>query len=390
MKPLRVLYTINNLHTAGMRLVVADLVRDLDRSRFEPAVAVGRKTGDALERELERVCPILELPTKVPRHPRHRFLLRLRETARRLRGLADVAHSFDYASDWSEGVAMRAAGIPWVAEKTNLNWDDRRWWLRSCLATRIVCLSRHQQRRMARWRDKTVLIPTGVDLDAFARAVPAARAGLGADEADVLVASVAHLVPVKGHAKLVRAMAEVAAELPRLRLLFVGDGAPDYVRGLRDLASELGLGERIVFLGGRADVASILRACDAKVLATHDEGRREAFGVCLVEAMAAGLPVIATRSGGPEEIVVDGETGWLVDAEGSEPLARALRELYHDADRRARYGRSGLERARRLFGKGLMTSRYEAVYASATGMPRPRLETASVGRAAVRISRSSL
>ncbi len=366
----RVLYTINNLATAGMKHVVADLVSGIDRSLFEPLVGVGCRTGSALESELERRCEVLEIPAKTPRLPRRHFLARLRETADRLRDVADIAHSFDYASDWTEGLAMRMAGVPWIAEKTNLSWDGRRWWLRSCLARRIVCLSTAQQRVMRAWRAKTVLVPTGVDVQRFADAAPVERGALSAEADDVLLACVAHLVPVKGHVELLRAMAAVAEDLPRLRLVLVGEGSVAHTNRLRRLADDIGNGDRVLFLGARRNVASVLKACDGKVLATRDEGRREAFGAALVEAMAAGLPVIATRSGGPEDIVVPGETGWLVDASGWEPLALALREFYADADRRALYGINGQKRARSLYGRDLMTRRYEDLYASVLGLNR--------------------
>lgn len=347
-----------------MKLVVADLVRHLDRAQFTPLIAVGKKTHSSLEQELEKVCEIREVPLRVPRQPKHLLLPRLLGSARRLRRLADIAHSFDYVSDWTEGLAMKLAGVPWVVEKTNLTWSERRWWLRSFLAARIICLSRAQVSAMSRWSRKITLIPTGVEVEKFAHAQPLARHFVGAGEADVLVVSVAHLVPVKGHVALLRAVAAVADELPRLKLLLAGQGEQTYVGELKKMVVTLGLADRIVFLNADASIPSVLKACDGKILATRNEGRREAFGAALVEAMAAGLPVISTKSGGPQDIVVDGETGWLVEAEGWEPLAQALREFYADAERRKAYGQAGFCRARTLFDGQLMARRYEEVYKS--------------------------
>lgn len=373
-KPLRILYTINNLHTAGMKLVVADLVRHLDRTQFTPLIAVGQKTRSSLEQELENICQIIQLPLRVSRRPKHLLLPRLLNSARQLRRVADLAHSFDYASDWTEGLAMKIAGVPWVAEKTNLAWNERRWWLRSFLAARIVCLSRAQMSMMSRWSRKITMIPTGVELEKFASAKPLSRQNIGADETDILVASVAHLVPVKGHVDLIRAVAAVAGDLPKLKLLLAGQGEKTYVNDLKNLASSLGLTSRIIFLGPDTNVPALLKACDGKILATRNEGRREAFGAVLVEAMAAGLPVVSTKSGGPQDIVIDGETGWLVEAVGWEPLAQALRELYVDANRRRAYGLAGLHRARMLFNGQLMTRRYENVYKSVMGISPHSLE----------------
>lgn len=356
--PKRVLYTINNLNTAGMKLVVADLVRHLDRSRFIPMVAVNSKTGSPLERELEEICEVVQIPLRIPRRPRFAFPFNVLRTVKQLRGIADIAHSFDYASDWTEGLAMKLAGIPWVMVKTNLFWDERKWWLKCAFAHKIVCLSCAQVQVMKRWAHKITVIPTGVEIEKFQSAKPACREQYGLNNDDIILVSVAHLVPVKGHPDLINAFAIVKDELPNLKLLLIGDGEPDYVQELKNLVKHLGLQGRVIFGGKSDNVPSILKMCDGKVLAT----RREAFGAALVEAMAAGLPVIATRSGGPEEIVVNGETGWLVDAGKPEALAEAIRDFYNNPYKRRRFGQAGFHRAQKFYDVNLMVRRYEALY----------------------------
>ncbi len=367
---MRIAYTINNLDTAGMKLVVADLVQGLDRQRFAPRVAVGRRTGSGLERRLEDCCEVLELPLHLPRRPLHALWRSARDAARKLACTADLVHSFDYSSDWTEGLAVRLAGMPWVIEKTNLVWSGRRWWLRSLLASRIVCLSQAQAVQMSRWRRKVTVVPTGVDLARFGNAHPAPREALGLSETDLVMACVAHLVPVKGHAELLRAVAAVAGGFPHLRLVLAGEGAPEYERELRALATTLGIEDRVRFLGRVDDIPALLKASDGAILATRNEGRREAFGAALVEAMAAGLPVIGTRSGGPEEIILHEQTGWLVETSGWQALAEAIGEFCRDPARRRRYGEAGLRRASSEYDRELMVRRYEAVYESVHGARR--------------------
>ncbi len=358
----RILYTINNLHTAGSKYVLANLVRSIDRERFEPLIAVGSKTGTALERDLERYAEVHEIRCRLPRENWRRFPVEVGRTVRRLRGIAHLAHSFDYASDWSEALAMRIVGIPWVFLKTNLSWHPRRWKLRCSFARRIVCLSESQMSLLDSYRAKTCLIPIGVDRERFACAEPARRDMFGFSREDLILISVAHLVPVKGHSELIEAFSSIHSRCPRLRLLFVGEGEPNYEKELREKAAATGVRAKVVFAGGRDDVPSLLRMSDGKVLATRDFGRREGFGVAIVEAMHSGLPVIATRSGGPEDIVVDGETGWLISAEGHTPLARAMEEFVEDRERRTRYGAEGADRAAALYGRDLMVQRYQALY----------------------------
>jgi glycosyltransferase involved in cell wall biosynthesis len=115
-------------------------------------------------------------------------------------------------------------------------------------------------------------------------------------------------------------------------------------------------------LGLRTDVPRLLPIFDGLILATRSWGRKEAFGAVLVEAMAAELPVIATKSGGPEDIIVPDETGWLVDAEGEEPLASAMKAFVIDNNRRQRFGAAGYKRARDLFSVEMMTEHYQKLY----------------------------
>lgn len=358
----RVLLTINNLDTAGLKYVLADLVRGMDRSRFTPVINVNKRTGTRLELDLSKQADLHEIPLRIARRPRISFPARLIRVAGQLRGLADCAYSLDYVSDWTEGLAMRTAGIPWINMKTNLNWEERSWWLRCALAKRIVCLSKAQIGLLTRWRDKLVLIPTGVEIRRFSEAAPAARKSFGFEPEDLLLISVAHLVPVKGHMELIDAIAELRDRRPRIRVLLAGEGDPAYDQQLRKHAAARGVGEQIRFLGRRDDIPALLRMCDAKILATRNSGRREGFGAALVEAMAAGLPVIATRSGGPEDVVVPGETGWLVDAEGISPLVEAIDELCADPDRGRSMGAAAQERARTLYPRELMIERYQDVF----------------------------
>ncbi len=360
--PIRIIYTINNLHTAGSKLVLANLIKRLDRTKFEPVIAVNRKYDVHLERELEKISKVFELPLSAATRPRISLPFELWRISHKLKGKADIIHSFKYSSDWTEPLIARLAGIPYIMTKTNLSWNTKRWWIKSFLSNKIVCLSDAQIKLMAKWRNKIVKIPVGVDIEQFEKATPASRHQFGLKKSDIVLVSVAHLVPVKGHIDLIHAFFLVHKELPALKLLLVGTGEPEYVTKLKTLVNSLGLKEKIIFLGESNNVPSILKMSDGKILATRNEGRKEAFGTALVEAMAARLPVIATKSGGPEEIVVNNVTGWLVDANNPEALAQAIREFYQSPQKREQFGRAGFERAKKLYNVNLMVKRYTEIY----------------------------
>jgi glycosyltransferase involved in cell wall biosynthesis len=348
-----------------MRLVVADLVRNLDREKLVPSLCVHRKSGNALETELAGlVDEFFELPLRVSARPLGSVRERLDAIARCWRGRFDVIHSFDYSSAWPEAAVSRALGTPFIMQKMNMTWGSARWWLYGMLANRIVCLSKEQQRQLfagtilAR---KTRLIYIGVDLDLF-RPQPSSRLNmrrdLGIKDHSVALVCVANLVPSKGHMDLLTAFAAVDVGPRDVSLTIVGGGEPHFVESLKRRREELGLRERVIFLDGRNDVPSLLPAFDGFVMASHSDSLAAVF----IEAMACALPVIGTRCGGPADVIVPGETGWLVDVGAIRQLTIALNELVKDHDRRKRYGQAGRQRAELRYSLDDMVRGYETLY----------------------------
>ena len=194
---------------------------------------------------------------------------------------------------------------------------------------------------------------------------PSVLRDLGLPEGAPALVCVAHLVEVKGHPDLLRAWA--ALRNARAQLVLIGGGTEAYTGQLKALAAELGVADRVHFLGVRSDVPSLLPHFDGFVLATRNTGRREGFGAVLPEAMACGLPVIATKSGGPEDIVAPGQTGWLVDAEGHAPLTQAIDELVADLPRAAQMGTLGRRRCESYFDVRSVTRHYERLFLEVAG-----------------------
>jgi glycosyltransferase involved in cell wall biosynthesis len=122
-----------------------------------------------------------------------------------------------------------------------------------------------------------------------------------------VVTVVANLIPYKGHAELLAAAAAVIDQMPSSRFWLVGKDR-GMQKHLKQKARELGILNRVIFAGERSDIPNILAASDILVLPSHEEG----FSNVILEAMAAGLPLVATRVGGAQEAVLDGVTGWLV------------------------------------------------------------------------------
>lgn len=167
------------------------------------------------------------------------------------------------------------------------------------------------------------------------------RARLGWQD-NVVVATVARLVPHKGHDVALRAVAAILRQYPNVRYLIVGEGPNE--TALRTLAEDLGIGDRVAFVGAVSDaeVAEAYATADIYVGLSREQGLDvEGFGISFVEASASATPVIAGDSGGVRSAVRDGETGFLVMPNDVDAVAAALRLLLADADRRRDMGVAG-------------------------------------------------
>lgn len=159
---------------------------------------------------------------------------------------------------------------------------------------------------------------------------------------------------------------EVAAEIvrsdPDATAFVVGsvsDGDDDYYDTLRERVNSLGLADRIVFTGFRPDVRQAMAAMD---LVVHASTEPEPFGMVLIEAMSLGRPIVATRGGGPEDIVLHGETGLLVKRGAIREMRNAIVELRENPERARAMGEKGRDRVRTNFSAEIHTSRVSRMY----------------------------
>lgn len=164
------------------------------------------------------------------------------------------------------------------------------------------------------------------------------RAELGVSDDEVLICTVANYRVQKAYPDLLQAARQVVDVVPRARFVAVGQGPLEEL--VRTTHAELGLGDRFVLAGRRDDVMDILAAADVFALASHVEG----FPIALMEAMAAGVPAVATDVGGVPDAVVDGQTGLIVPAGQPARLAEALLRVVRDADLRHRLAAGARQR----------------------------------------------
>jgi glycosyltransferase involved in cell wall biosynthesis len=276
----------------------------------------------------------------------------------------DILHSHSAKDAWISGLAARLSGNRPTIYRTRhitnpikhriaYSWLPDYLVLISC-AMRDDFISKHKVDP-----GKIVLIRPSVDLRRF-DSLPsrsAIRRELGFSQEDFLIGMIAEFRGEKDHPTLVRAFRRVLDQVVQAKLLLAGEeGKKGAV--IRDLVNQLGLQNRVEFLGFRNDVAGIMRALDVSVLSST----REPFGQVLLEAMAAGTPVIATRVEGPLEVIQHGETGMLFDPGCDEALAKALLDLHHNQQKANQLAHNAHIRVRQEYDFQRSIERLEAIY----------------------------
>ncbi|MDJ0928064.1 MAG: glycosyltransferase family 4 protein [Gammaproteobacteria bacterium] len=233
------------------------------------------------------------------------------------------------------------------------------WLMRSC--NRIICVcqaqERHWQNKYAFLRGRTQVIYNGVDTEFFSPdtvsdAGAKLRRELGIAPDAVVACCIAAFRPEKGHDILLRAFARALESEVDAYLLLAGAGPR--LSEIEALVTELGLNQRVEFLGIRADVRPILAAADVSVIASTAV---ETFSIAMLESLSMGVPVIATDIGGAGEMVFPDETGLLVPCGDPESLARAMTKMFGQPAACAAMGRKGRQLVMRQFSEEMMLSR---------------------------------
>ncbi|MFC1584247.1 glycosyltransferase [Fibrobacterota bacterium] len=360
------LFTIPNFITAHSGRAMLDIIERLDRHLFEPWICVQKRGGKLEKRAEDMGVPLLELPFTVKALPYPGLLFRAWNAAAKFRKYRFVLwHSFHYLDDYTEPLIARFSGASkWVYTKKNMSWNSRSWFLRTLFASHVMAENKDMLKCFfdrSLFRKKTSLSPRGVDTEKYRpnAAVPMnIRGKLGIPRDSLLICCTAHLIPIKGHQYLVRAVSRLGKDI---HLVLAGreqHGA--YAKSIRDLIRKLDLSGRVHLLGGISNIADLLGETDVYVLPTIPPG--EGCGVTTLEAMSAGRACVVTDVPGSRDLITHGESGFLVPAEDSHNLSEALRRLIDSPELREIMGKAARQRAISHFSVEAEAKRHEAVY----------------------------
>lgn len=344
----------------GGEISMMTLVKGLTGSRWRPLVAVPGP-GEVAERCRALGVPVFESPLPSIRRPGTTMVAAAHALRRRVSDLApDLVHANGSRATFYAGLATLLSHRRTIWHIRVLDPDMPLDAMLVRLADATIANSGATRERLRRWpgvHESCRVIPNGVDLEAFAVGKSAAdvRAELQLDPDAAVLTCVSRLIDFKRQDLLLEAVARLRPRHPRLRCLLVGSGPEE--RSLRDRARQADLEGAVLFTGHRRDVADLLFASDAFVLPSPAEH----FGRVLIEAMAAGLPVIAANACGPTEIVTE-ECGILFEPNNIDALADAIERLLADADLRRRMGAAGRTRVVERYSMEAHTRQVVALY----------------------------
>lgn len=286
-----------------------------------------------------------------------------------------ILHTHEFFMNAVGLVASRLSGIPLVATVHGKNYYAERFRRRLAyrlvgrFADQVVAVSEDVKgflaERVGIPMDRIRVVPNGVPVDgeAFQERLSILRKSLGLDENSHVVGTVGSLYTVKGHKYLIDAAVHIIRRCPDVTFLIVGRGR--LREELETQARSLGVDPYIRFLGHRDDVRDLLGLFDVFVLPSLSEG----MPLSLLEAMAAGVPVVATRVGGVIDVLEDGKTGLLIPPEDIQPLAESIITLLEDRALAKEIGEVARQVVRRRFSVSRMVDDYKEIYAGLIRKP---------------------
>ncbi len=352
---------ITDLDTGGAERALVNLVTRLDRTRWQPSVICLDKPSDLNAPLVEAGIEVVNLC--VDRRRPLQAIFKLAREFRRLR--PQLVQSFLFHANLASRLAAVFAGRPPVVCGIRVAEREKAWHLKldrwtNFLTVGSVCVSegvkRFSETNGGLPAAKLVVIPNGIDTATYDQSVKLKRDDLGLADSDVVALFVGRLTRQKDVSTLLKASAEVARVDPRFHLVIVGDG-PDRAMTEEQACGLFDLTGRVHWLGRRGDIPELLALSDYLVLPSLWEGMPNV----VLEAMAARRAVVATNVEGSDELVIPGETGWLVPAGDASALVNAMREACNRENSHTR-GVAGRERIEKMFTMDRVVEAYEAVW----------------------------
>ncbi len=383
---IRVLKVLPTLHCGGTEHHVTALSRALADEGFDLEVACMHRVGPLVEAITARHVPLCEYPISSFLNPR--TIGQQTRLARRIVGRrTQIVHAYSFYGNVFAIPPAAAVGVPAIIASVR----DCGVYLtsRQIRAQKYIC---HLADRILVNADavkawlieqgyplnKIVVIRNGVDLNRFDAPPDSTRIRqeLGLAPGERMVTVVSRITRLKGLEQFIDAASLLASWFPTVRFVIAGDASADdegYVAALKQRADHLG--HRVLFIGHRFDVPAILGSAAVSVMPSLNE----ALSNVVLESMAAGAPIVATRVGGTPEAITHGHTGLLVPAGDHKALSEAIARLLMEPDLAAALGRAARQAAESTFSLSRMVAATEQLYRDLLAQKRTRVQVDATG-----------
>lgn len=364
-RKVRLMQITHDLAIGGLQQVVNTICKFIDRRKFDVSVLCLRNLGPLAEEIKSRSIPVFFLPQKESGTDYFSFL----KVAKVLhREQIDVIHTHNTQPFVDGTLGGLLAGVKTFVhtEHGRIFPAKKRYMLAERIMSRyahkVVAVSEHSYNNLLKYekisKRKLLVIQNGIDSTTYSRDIDVKQKrrdlGIGTDQFVLGVA--ARLVREKGLIYLVRAMSKVVEKMPSVCLIIAGKGAEE--ESLRREAESLSLSGNILFLGERLDIPEILKTIDLYVLPSISEG----LPMVILEAMAAGCPIVASKVGGIPSVIQHGINGSLVESGDKDSLASEILRVAEDKGLRLRYSSNSRTLFERRYSAEIMMRKYERLY----------------------------
>lgn len=365
-KKIKIGFINYSLDIGGVETLILEIGKRLNRDIFEPSIFVFEKNGKLRKEYINYGIPVIE----VEKSKGFDWILPFRLSRILKKHNINIVHTHN-PSNWFYGcIAANIAGIPIVHTEHSNHYGlhIKRWELIESILSKftdsITTVAENLKRRMVTRSHINSLdirvIHNAIDLAVFNVKIDKykVKSDLSLPENNMIIGNIARFCEQKDHRTLLKAFKLISENMRNINLLLVGNGP--LKAEMEDIVRDLQIRDKVKFLGDRRDIPNLLKIIDIFVLSS----KREGLPVVLLEAMASGLPIVATSAGGNSEVVIDGETGVIVPTQDPERLAEAICKVISDEKRAKEMGERGQKRIKECFTFEHMIDEYEKIYNS--------------------------
>ncbi len=359
------MHIVSSLEVGGLEIMVLNLLRKINRERYEPSICTFQTGGD-LKKEFE----LMEIPIFIAeRKEGWDFRLPFKLSKLLTKEKIDLIHTHNAVPWLYGGIAAKILNskLLFHTEHANLYPEKKKLILAekylSNITNEIIAdvkkVADYLEKEEGICPNKIKVIFNGVDVGKYESVkinTISKKRELGINEDNLIIGIVARLNKVKDHNNLLNAFRIVSQSIDEAKLLIIGDG--ELKQELINYSNKIGIDKKVIFLGNRRDIPELLKILDVFVLSSISEG----LPLTILEAMAAGVPVIATNVGGNKEVVLHEETGLLVPERDSKELADAINIVLKNKEKANLFSINGLIRVKQYFSLDQMVKKYERLY----------------------------